>query len=47
MARCHSNHSDDAHRHSGMARRQARGLDGKGQRRAISQAIARSEILVS
>ncbi|MEH2328699.1 hypothetical protein [Nostoc sp.] len=43
MARCHGNHGDDAHRHSGTARRQDRGLDGKGQRRAISVLIVKSD----
>ncbi|MEH2333415.1 hypothetical protein [Nostoc sp.] len=47
MARCHGNHGYDAHRHSGTARRQARGLDGKGQRRTISQLISVSEIFGS
>ncbi|WP_445240267.1 hypothetical protein [Microcoleus vaginatus] len=35
LARCHGNHGYDAHRHCGTARRQDRGLDGKGQRRTI------------
>ncbi|MEH2451005.1 hypothetical protein [Nostoc sp.] len=35
MARCHANHGYDAHRDSGTARRQDRGLDGEGQRRTI------------
>ncbi|MDF5710525.1 MAG: hypothetical protein PUP90_23350 [Nostoc sp. S4] len=35
MARRYGDHGDDPHRHSGTARRQDRGLDGKGQRRAV------------
>ncbi|MEH2106111.1 MAG: hypothetical protein V7K43_07610 [Nostoc sp.] len=35
MARCYSNHVHDAHRPSGMARRQTRGLAGACQRRTI------------
>ena len=34
-----SNNSDDPYRHSGSARRQGRGLDGKSQRRTIRNVI--------
>ena len=35
LARRLADHRDDAHRHSGAARRQGRRLDGKGDRRAV------------
>ena len=37
LARCFSDDGDDAYRHSGKARRQGCRLDGKSQRRAVSQ----------
>ena len=36
LARRVADHGDDAHRHSGAARRQGRRLDGEGQRRTVS-----------
>ena len=36
LARRYGHHRPDAHRHSGTAQWQDRGVDGKGQRRAIS-----------
>ena len=41
LARRDGHHGDDAHRHSGEARRQGRGLDGEGQRRTIPGLIKR------
>ena len=39
----HADNGHDAHRHSGGVERQGRRLDGKGQRRAISQVIIRAQ----
>ena len=39
LARRRANHGDDAHRHPGKARRQARRLDGTRERRAIREVI--------
>ena len=41
LARRHADHGDDAHRHSGRARRQGGRLDGTGQRRTIPGLIWR------
>ena len=40
LARRRADHGDDAHRHSGKARRQDRGLAGAGHRRAVSRLIS-------
>jgi hypothetical protein len=39
LARRFTDHGHDAHRHSGSARREGRGLDGKGQRRTVSATL--------
>src|SRR2546430_3076355 len=46
LAWSHGDHRHDAHRHSGAARREGRGVDGTGQRRTISGALKMPHVIV-